>query len=52
MIMSAMGRRPIRALEILEGKVIGNAFRDIEPKFLKFLGKLDDEFPEKLKLHL
>ena len=41
------------ALEILEGKVIGQCFpRHRHQEFLKFLRRLDDEFPEKLKLHL
>src|SRR5258708_6916105 len=41
------------ALEILEGKVIGQCFpRHRHQEFLKFLRLLDDEFPEKLKLHL
>ena len=41
------------ALEILEGKVIGQCFpRHRHQEFLKFLRRLDEEFPEKLKLHL
>jgi transposase len=41
------------ALEILEGKVIGQCFpRHRHQEFLKFLRRLDDEFPKKLKLHL
>jgi transposase len=41
------------ALEILEGKVIGQCFpRHRHQEFLKFLRRLDDEFPEELKLHL
>ena len=41
------------ALEILEGKVIGQCFpRHRHQEFLKFLRRLDDEFPEPLKLHL
>jgi len=41
------------ALEILEGKVIGQCFpRHRHQEFLKFLRRLDDEFPEALKLHL
>ncbi len=41
------------ALEILEGKVIGQCFpRHRHQEFLKFLRRLDNEFPEKLKLHL
>ncbi len=41
------------ALEILEGKVIGQCFaRHRHQEFLKFLRRLDQEFPEKLKLHL
>jgi transposase len=41
------------ALEILEGKVIGQCFpRHRHQEFLKFLRRLDDEFPEKLRLHL
>ena len=41
------------ALEILEGKVIGQCFpRHRHQEFLKFLHRLDDEFPEGLKLHL
>jgi len=53
MIMSAMGRHVIAALEILEGKVIGQCFpRHRHQEFLRFLRQLDDEFPEKLKLHL
>ncbi len=41
------------ALEILEGKVIGQCFpRHRHQEFLKFLRHLDEGFPEKLKLHL
>ncbi len=41
------------ALEILEGKVIGQCFpRHRHQEFLRFLRRLDDEFPENLKLHL
>ncbi|HEX4121822.1 MAG TPA: IS630 family transposase [Verrucomicrobiae bacterium] len=41
------------ALEILDGKVIGQCYpRHRHQEFLKFLRQLDDEFPEKLKLHL
>ena len=41
------------ALEILEGKVIGQCFaRHRHQEFLKFLRRLDMEFPENLKLHL
>jgi transposase len=41
------------ALEILEGQVIGQCYpRHRHQEFLKFLRRLDDEFPEKLKLHL
>jgi transposase len=41
------------ALEILEGKVIGQCFpRHRHQEFLRFLRRLDDEFPQKLKLHL
>jgi len=41
------------ALEILEGKVIGQCFpRHRHQEFLRFLRQLDDEFPEELKLHL
>lgn len=41
------------ALEILEGKVIGQCFpRHRHQEFLKFLRRLDDEFPEEMKLHL
>ncbi len=41
------------ALEILEGKVIGQCFpRHRHQEFLRFLRRLDAEFPEKLKLHL
>jgi transposase len=42
-----------RELEILQGKVIGKCFpRHRHPEFLRFLRRLDDEFPDKLKLHL
>jgi transposase len=41
------------ALEILEGKVIGECYgRHRHQEFLKFLRRLDDEFPEDLILHL
>ena len=41
------------ALEILEGKVVGQCHpRHRHQEFLKFLRRLDIEFPEKLKLHL
>jgi transposase len=41
------------ALEILEGKVIGQCFpRHRHQEFLTFLRRLDNEFPEGLKLHL
>ena len=41
------------ALEILEGKVIGQCFpRHRHQEFLRFLRRLDDEFPQGLKLHL
>jgi transposase len=41
------------ALEILEGKVIGQCFaRHRHQEFLKFLRRLDREFPEALELHL
>lgn len=41
------------ALEILEGKVIGQCFpRHRHQEFLKFLRRLDDEFPPSLQLHL
>ncbi len=41
------------ALEILEGKVVGQCFpRHRNQEFLKFLRRLDDEFPEDLNLHL
>lgn len=41
------------ALEILEGKVVGQCFpRHRHQEFIKFLSRLDEEFPEKLKLHL
>jgi transposase len=41
------------ALEILEGKVVGQCFvRHRHQEFLKFLKQLDREFPEQLTLHL
>jgi transposase len=41
------------ALEILEGKVIGQCFaRHRHQEFLMFLRQVDEEFPEELKLHL
>jgi transposase len=41
------------ALEILDGKVTGQCYpRHRHQEFLKFLRRLDAEFPEKLKLHL
>ena len=41
------------ALEILEGKVIGQCYpRHRHQEFIKFLRRLDAEFPEELALHL
>jgi len=41
------------ALEVAQGKVIGQCFaRHRHQEFLKFLKRLDAEFPLKLKLHL
>jgi transposase len=41
------------ALEIMEGKVVGQCYpRHRHQEFIKFLRRLDDEFPEGLKLHL
>jgi len=41
------------ALEILEGKVIGQCYpRHRHQEFIKFLRCLDNEFPEELNLHL
>jgi transposase len=41
------------ALEILEGKVIGECYgRHRHQEFIKFLRRLDDEFPDDLHLHL
>lgn len=41
------------ALEILEGKVIGQCYpRHRHQEFIKFLRRLDSEFPEELNLHL
>lgn len=41
------------ALEILEGKVIGQCFpRHRHQEFLRFLRQMDEEFPEELTLHL
>jgi len=41
------------ALEILEGKVIGQCYpRHRNQEFIKFLRRLDNEFPEELNLHL
>jgi transposase len=41
------------ALEILEGKVIGQCYpRHRHQEFIKFLRRLDTEFPEALNLHL
>lgn len=41
------------ALELAEGKVIGQCYaRHRHQEFLKFLKRLDDEFPGKLPLHL
>ena len=41
------------ALELLQGKVIGQCFaRHRHQEFLKFLKRLDAEFPQELKLHL
>jgi hypothetical protein len=43
----------LAALEILDGKVTGQCHsRHRNQEFLKFLRRLDDESPEKLKLHL
>jgi transposase len=41
------------ALEVAQGKVIGQCFaRHRHQEFLKFLKRLDTEFPVKMKLHL
>jgi transposase len=41
------------ALEILEGKVIGQCFpRHRHQEFMRFLRRLDDEFPGEVRLHL
>lgn len=41
------------ALEILEGKVVGECFpRHRHQEFLKFLRRLEEEFPAELALHL
>ena len=41
------------ALELAEGKVVGECHaRQRHPEFLKFLQRLDEEFPEDLKLHV
>ncbi len=41
------------ALEVLEGRVIGQCFaRHRHQEFLKFLRRLDQEFPGKVRLHL
>ena len=41
------------ALEILDGKVVGQCYpRHRHQEFLRFLRRLDDEFPEDLNLHL
>jgi len=41
------------ALELLEGKVIGQCYqRHRHQEFLRFLRRLDSEFPAKLNLHL
>jgi transposase len=41
------------ALEILEGKVIGECYgRQRHQEFIKFLRRLDEEFPAELNLHL
>src|SRR5712692_5183787 len=41
------------ALNVLDGTVIGECFpRHRHQEFLRFLRRLDEEFPEKLKLHL
>src|SRR5207244_2603586 len=41
------------ALEVLEGRVIGQCFaRHRHQEFLKFLRRLDQEFPGKVPLHL
>jgi transposase len=41
------------ALEVVEGKVIGQCYaRHRHQEFLKFLKRLDKEFPQKMKRHL
>jgi len=41
------------ALEVAEGKVIGQCYaRHRHQEFLKFLRRLDAEFPDKIKLHV
>jgi len=41
------------ALELAEGKVVGHCYaRHRHQEFLKFLKRLDAEFPAKIKLHL
>ena len=41
------------ALEILQGKVVGQCYaRHRHQEFLKFLQRLDQEFPQDLKLHV
>ena len=41
------------ALELAEGKVVGECYaRHRHQEFLKFLNRLDEEFPEELKLHV
>ena len=41
------------ALELLQGKVVGECFqRHRHQEFLKFLRRLDEEFPEPVPLHL
>lgn len=41
------------ALELAEGKVVGECYaRHRHQEFLKFLNRLDEEFPDDLKLHV
>jgi len=41
------------ALEVAQGKVVGQCYaRHRHQEFLKFLGRLDDEFPDDLQLHV
>jgi hypothetical protein len=41
------------ALEVLEGRVVGQCYeRQRHHEFLKFLRRLDDEFPGEVPLHL